>query len=642
MQRIFVTGWFKRHGIGFLDPVLQSLQTVDASSNFSEPGTIIVQSADQYNLAKKLGYSPLLQKAPPQKAPQLSFDQIIYLIPQNLEKVLSVRPLELIEGAKWEAVLDSVRKMSQPWNNWENDFEQLRQEIRRGEAFPSFDWLQNEWTHNEDLNRLRVLWHVINEAPLKTQLEWYKACSPLYKAHEKKFKFHKLNIDDNNITTSTAKALQGWVQTEVNANDQLIVNLWGTETSLQFSWYYLAWRRPKLKKASFIECRTQKDKDIRYAPIRITTVQKDPIAELNRDEKTKAWESKDRKERKAWLKFLLKLNDLFTILLLGERGTGKTQSVKEIWEEIKGKKKSKSENSTFISANCANFSDHEHARSELFGHVKGAFSGATEDRKGLFEQADNGLLFLDEIHHLEDSTRAMLLTALQTDKDGNFSFTPLGGSVEKKVKFQLVVAANIDFAVLRKELQPDFLDRISQRIVTLPPISSEERKGAWNSVWNKMDFKGNGVNNPAEEKWFIEWLKNLQLDGNFRDLEYIAILVADYQRGSATQQGRKLGLDNLENWLKKNWEKSRGTSDTSSSKKIKENEAEPAITKFVEIPLDLENPQLHEKNYLKVCKKEFAEKLRKHFGNQKKAVAELRKRGSKMTKSTFSNWINEK
>ena len=88
--------------------------------------------------------------------------------------------------------------------------------------------------------------------------------------------------------------------------------------------------------------------------------------------------------------------------------------------------------------------------SELFGHVKGAFTGAYSDKKGLLEEANGGVLFLDEIHHLSKMVQAKLMKALQTDKDNNMSIRRIGSNKETKIKCRLVFATNRTINELKK------------------------------------------------------------------------------------------------------------------------------------------------------------------------------------------------
>ena len=635
----FVTGWFRRHGIAFLDMVLLALDGASLRSAGLKAGSVLAEGEDQYQLAKAVGYSGHLEDG----VSLSSLSRVVYLAPKNHKGLSEIRPLELVAADRWKGVLESVaiNQTARTGGDsesdiWKDDFEALRKEIIHRKAFPDLGWFESTWGGESCEDRLRLLWHVVNEAPLQFQREWYERYSPLYARNRELIEFVDVDVDNAESPDQVATEMHRWLRNNNYPDQNLLVNLRGTSTAVQFGWYYLAWRMPVLKNAAFIECRTDRgSRTERFVPIKVAVVPKDPIAKLGHQLAPRSWESEWRKRARAQLRFYLGQDDNFSVLLLGKRGTGKSRSVREAWNAKQGKA------AGFHEANCANFSDHQHARSELFGHKKGAFTGAVKDRKGLFEDANGGLLFLDEVHHLDKITRAMLLTALQTDGDGWYSFTPLGGSRREKSKFQLVVASNRDVSELREKLEPDFLDRISQRCLEFPPVSNDEREGAWNLVWEEMQFKGNNLANPVAGDQFRGWLQSIPLDGNFRDLQRIAILVADYQRGCAAQEdGAELGLaDDLMHWLRDNmtrWDRRSslaGPDDEHGSDAGSQQEATVAV------PFDLDSPSAEEKGFIRACRRQFAEDLKLRFGKQKDAVAELNRRGSRMTEATFSKWI---
>lgn len=215
----------------------------------------------------------------------------------------------------------------------------------------------------------------------------------------------------------------------------------------------------------------------------------------------------------------------FSMLLIGERGVGKSRLAKVNCDK-----------EPFKSANCASFADDLMAEAELFGYEEGAFTGATKEVDGLFQEADKGCLFLDEIHHLSKRVQAKLMLALQTDENNMMSVHKLRGkkggdgtknkNEDKKVTFKLIVATNRTIEELRKILLPDFYDRIVQNVIEIPPLreTPEDREDDWKMIWSQMKFAGKIPNEPE----FINWLKTLQLYGNFRDLQKIAIYCNDF------------------------------------------------------------------------------------------------------------------
>ncbi|MBX3605875.1 MAG: nif-specific transcriptional activator NifA [Piscinibacter sp.] len=149
-----------------------------------------------------------------------------------------------------------------------------------------------------------------------------------------------------------------------------------------------------------------------------------------------------------------------TVLLRGESGTGKEAIARAIHF------RSPRKDGPFIKVNCAALTE-TLLESELFGHEKGAFTGATGDRKGRFELAQNGTLFLDEIGDISPSFQAKLLRVLQERE-----FERVGGSKAVKVDVRLICATNRDLEkmVQRGEYRADLYYRINVVSIFLPPL----------------------------------------------------------------------------------------------------------------------------------------------------------------------------
>jgi len=204
----------------------------------------------------------------------------------------------------------------------------------------------------------------------------------------------------------------------------------------------------------------------------------------------------------------------FSVLVLGERGVGKTMLIQK---KCKG----------IVTANCASFSDDTMAESELFGHKKDAFTGATKDKEGLFERANNGALFLDEVQNLSPRVQEKLMTALQTESQdpnkGKFRIRKLGDTNAHFVTVRPIFASNLPLKKLREKLLPDLYDRISQLVVEIPSIAESkiDLKEAFQKVWKDMQF----IEFPAPPalREFDKWLKKIHLEGNYRTLQNIAI-----------------------------------------------------------------------------------------------------------------------
>jgi DNA-binding NtrC family response regulator len=152
-------------------------------------------------------------------------------------------------------------------------------------------------------------------------------------------------------------------------------------------------------------------------------------------------------------------NDV-TILITGESGTGK-EVIADLVHAMSARSKGK-----IIKINCAAL-PRELIESELFGSVKGAFTGAHSDREGLFRQAEGGTLFLDEISEMPIDTQSKLLRVLQDQK-----VRPVGGKTDYQTNCRLVAATNRnpEDAIKDGKLREDLYYRISAISVNLPPL----------------------------------------------------------------------------------------------------------------------------------------------------------------------------
>ncbi len=156
-----------------------------------------------------------------------------------------------------------------------------------------------------------------------------------------------------------------------------------------------------------------------------------------------------------------------SVLLLGESGTGKEKFARAIHDASPRKEK------RFVSINCAAIS-RELLESELFGHKKGAFTGAVEDRVGAFKEADGGTLFLDEIGECEPAMQAMLLRVLQPpDNDPcHRVFYRVGESTPITSDVRIIAATNRDLnaAIAKGDFRDDLYYRVAAITIKLPPL----------------------------------------------------------------------------------------------------------------------------------------------------------------------------
>ncbi|CAN5129332.1 sigma-54 dependent transcriptional regulator [soil metagenome] len=149
-----------------------------------------------------------------------------------------------------------------------------------------------------------------------------------------------------------------------------------------------------------------------------------------------------------------------SVLIIGESGTGKEQVAKSIHD------KSKRKGAPFIAVDCGAIPK-EIASSEFFGHIKGSFTGAIQDKTGHFEAANGGTLFLDEIGNLGYDLQVQLLRALQERK-----IKPVGSNHEIKVDIRVVTATNEDLSQAVKEgnFREDLFHRLNEFSIEVPAL----------------------------------------------------------------------------------------------------------------------------------------------------------------------------
>jgi len=199
-----------------------------------------------------------------------------------------------------------------------------------------------------------------------------------------------------------------------------------------------------------------------------------------------------------------------TILISGESGTGKELVAKAIHYHSNRK------NKPFITVNCTAMPE-QIIESELFGHVKGSFTGAWKDKRGIVEEADQGTLFLDEIGALNMAMQAKLLRLLQEGE-----YKPVGGLTTKQADIRFVAATNQDLKKLieAKQFREDLYYRLNVINLHLPPLRDRKENipilayhflEKFNSLNNK---KIGGIDPEA-----ISALMSKSWPGNIRELE---------------------------------------------------------------------------------------------------------------------------
>ncbi|TAN66872.1 sigma-54-dependent Fis family transcriptional regulator [Paraclostridium sordellii 8483] len=200
------------------------------------------------------------------------------------------------------------------------------------------------------------------------------------------------------------------------------------------------------------------------------------------------------------------------ILILGESGVGKDVLARYI-HNLSNRK-----DNAFVAVNCCAFSDGL-LESELFGHEKGAFTGANERRKGRFELANRGTLFLDEIGDVSLDVQVKLLRTLE-----NGIIERLGSNKQIKSDFRLISATNKNFKeeIEKGSIREDFFYRISTISITIPPL--RERKEDLNELIKffikKYEYKYNKKINKIDSE-IMDFLTTYDYPGNIRELKNI-------------------------------------------------------------------------------------------------------------------------
>lgn len=210
-----------------------------------------------------------------------------------------------------------------------------------------------------------------------------------------------------------------------------------------------------------------------------------------------------------------------SILITGESGVGKDVFSRIIHEN--SLRKHVRQGRGLISVNCGAIPEGT-IESELFGHVKGAFTGADKNRKGYFEEADGGTIFLDEIGELPLAMQVKLLRVLE-----NGEIIPVGSSTAQKINVRVVAATNIDIveAVRNGRFREDLYYRLNQISIFLPPL--RERKDDVPLLFRKFS-------SDVAEKYHMppivltEDAKRMMMDypwyGNVRELKNITEQIA--------------------------------------------------------------------------------------------------------------------
>ncbi len=212
-----------------------------------------------------------------------------------------------------------------------------------------------------------------------------------------------------------------------------------------------------------------------------------------------------------------------TVLILGESGTGKELVARAIHENSPRK------NNSFVAVNCGALTE-SLLEAELFGYVKGSFTGANADRRGLWEEAEGGTLFLDEIGETSPAMQVKLLRALQENE-----IRRVGSTQNKKVDARIIAATNrnLEEEVKQKNFREDLFYRLSVITLIVPPL--RERSGDIPLLAESFLLKAKSNTNKSSLHFSDETIKMLtayEWKGNVRELEAAVEYAALRARGN--------------------------------------------------------------------------------------------------------------
>ncbi len=247
-----------------------------------------------------------------------------------------------------------------------------------------------------------------------------------------------------------------------------------------------------------------------------------------------------------------------TVLLTGESGTGKSLIAKVIHTLSR-------KNGPFVEINCAAIPE-QLIESELFGHEKGAFTGAVKAKRGKFELAQDGTIFLDEIGEMPLAAQAKLLRVLQ-----DRSFERVGGTVTITTTARIVAATNQDLKerIAQKQFREDLYYRLHVFPIELPPLRERPEAIVPIAQWLVKDISARmGRQAPELDQESLLRLREYSWPGNVRELHNIL------ERALILGQGEQLRLPSLDSRMASPPESKPGTPSGKGLKSLKELERE--------------------------------------------------------------------
>jgi transcriptional regulator with AAA-type ATPase domain len=504
MKNVYITWHYTTHGVAYFKHILSEFYRRDLPNK-----SIVFDNLNQEELNAVFDN-------PTENG--FLFNEVIYLTASQVAfDKLSTRRFNYTRNVLQDSEVVRLRLT--------DVYEQI---INENTVFDKID-KELEFVQNKYPDRINdfksTIWRNIQHYPIEQQIKWLTEMSNFKNVYQGKFREEVLNVNDLRNEKEIADKVSEWAKRyfeKQKQDTQYFINVSLGSSETQVVWHILAESGLFPKNTHFLKTYDDKTKSAETSRFKLFSIKEIPVKLIsNISESFKIYPTTQSPQRELVNKKMeIFLKSGFSILLIGERGIGKSKIAGEAKKRIIEQKIPFQ--GEIIETNCASFDDDSKAESELFGYKKGAFTGANTDKKGLIEAAENGILFLDEIHHLSRFVQAKLMKALQTDEYNRLSIRRMGDDKEQKIKdVRLIFATNKTVVELRECLLPDFYDRIVQHVIYIPSLREipEDREKDWKTVWKNLKFAGE-VPNDTE---MMDWIKRLDLYGNFRDLQKIAM-----------------------------------------------------------------------------------------------------------------------
>ena len=603
MKNIYITWHYTTHGVAFLKHILSKFYEFERL-----PSHISLEALNQLDLNKAFDK--------PNSKGGLIFDKVVYITAnQKAHDKISSRRFSHQKTILEDPLIEKF--------GLKQVYEQLIDSEFRYDLDKGLEFVQKKFPEKAEIF-FELIWRDIQHYPVYEQIKWLQNYSNFKNIYSDQLDIVQLDIDDlreeKSIAEKVAKWSRNYFAKHKGANFIINVALGSSET--QVVWHILAESGQLPTDTQLIKTFDDKNNDPkdRFKNFRIKEVPINLISSISAE--FPIFVGAESKQRKlVGMKMKTFLDSGFSILLLGERGTGKSQLA------------AKARNLTglhcnIIESNCASFANDSLAESELFGHVKGAFTDAKTEKMGLIKSAENGILFLDEIHHLSEPVQARLMKALQTDRSNSLSIKKIGKEKEEKVEnVRLIFATNKTIKELKGLLLPDFYDRIVQHVIEIPPLreTKEDRIADWKSIWEYLKF-GKSEDAPIDPP-LIKWLNSLNLWGNFRDLQKIAMYFNVFQKFDQETK-KEIGVKSAFDYAKSEFEKYHLTQVSDPNDKFNFNSSQTTKKMIADYCYKLQ---------------EYAVKSGSiGNGSRRRAIEHFRLLGDTVTEKTFNDWKNRR